>query len=43
MTVYKEDEDAEQKMDENKEEKEKKNIFRKMGRGKDKEVEVDCK
>jgi hypothetical protein len=30
-------------MDENMEKEEKKDIFRKMGRGKDKEVEVDCK
>jgi hypothetical protein len=43
MTVCKEDQDTEQKMDENREEEEKKDICRKMGRGKDKEVEVDCK
>jgi len=43
MTVYKEDEDTEQKRDENKEEEEKKDMCRKIGRGKDKEVEVDCK
>jgi hypothetical protein len=42
MTVYKGDEDTEQKMDANKEE-EKKDICRKMRRGKDKEVEVESK
>jgi hypothetical protein len=30
-------------MDENKEKEETKDICRKMGRGKDKEAEVDCK
>jgi len=43
MTVYKKDTDTEQKIDENKEEEEKKDICRKMGRGKDKEVQADCK
>lgn len=43
MTLYKEDENREQQMDEKKEKEEKKDICRKKGRGNGKEVEVCCR